>query len=94
MNHSVSESEVWEVQYDYYTKSSNSNISSSRILPAVICSEDGILAVIEQGMEFLLQLLFVVECSSVAVAISSNMSKGRTTIMHESFAFSALNLIG
>ncbi|GAV77701.1 hypothetical protein CFOL_v3_21172 [Cephalotus follicularis] len=50
--HSVSESEVWEVQYDRYTKPSNiGNISSSRILPAMMCSEDGILAVVEQGEE-------------------------------------------
>ncbi|XP_062157570.1 nuclear pore complex protein NUP43 [Alnus glutinosa] len=46
------ESEVWEVQYDRYTKSTNvGNISSSRILPAMICSEDGILAVVEQDEE-------------------------------------------
>ncbi|XP_011012245.1 PREDICTED: nuclear pore complex protein NUP43-like [Populus euphratica] len=51
MTQPLSESEVWEVQYDHYTKSLNSNISSSRILPAMICSEDGILAVIEQGEE-------------------------------------------
>lgn len=51
MTQPLSESEVWEVQYDYYTKSLNSNISSLRILPAMICSEDGILAVIEQGEE-------------------------------------------
>lgn len=44
--HPLSESEVWEVQYDLYTKSS---ISSSKVLPAMICSEDGILAVVEQG---------------------------------------------
>lgn len=44
---SISESEVWEVQYDSCIKS---NTSSTRILPVVICSEDGILAVIEQGM--------------------------------------------
>ncbi|CAK9168893.1 unnamed protein product [Ilex paraguariensis] len=45
-----SESEVWEVQYDSYTHSSNiGGISSSRVLPVMICSEDGILAVIEQG---------------------------------------------
>ncbi|KAJ4839778.1 hypothetical protein Tsubulata_026573 [Turnera subulata] len=50
MTQSLSESEVWEVQYDYYTKFSK-NMSSSRILPAMICSEDGILAVIEQGEE-------------------------------------------
>ncbi|XP_044471619.1 nuclear pore complex protein NUP43-like [Mangifera indica] len=46
---SISESEVWEVQYDCYTKSSN--ISSARVLPAMFCSEDGILAVVEQGEE-------------------------------------------
>ncbi|XP_065851400.1 nuclear pore complex protein NUP43 [Euphorbia lathyris] len=49
--HSLSESDVWEVKYDSYSKSSSSNISSSRILPAMICSEDGILAAIEQGEE-------------------------------------------
>lgn len=53
VTHSLSESEVWEVQYDCHTKSSN--ISSSRVLPAMFCSEDGILAVVEQGMNFLLQ---------------------------------------
>ncbi|KAL3532983.1 hypothetical protein ACH5RR_006504 [Cinchona calisaya] len=48
--YSPSESEVWEVQYDNYTHSSNTrNFSSSRVLPAMICSEDGILAVIEQN---------------------------------------------
>ncbi|KAK8500132.1 hypothetical protein V6N13_076377 [Hibiscus sabdariffa] len=48
----LSESEVWEVQYDCYTRSSNiGNITSTRILPIMICSEDGILAVIEQGEE-------------------------------------------
>ncbi|KAK7265196.1 hypothetical protein RJT34_32812 [Clitoria ternatea] len=45
---SISESEVWEVQYDRRIKS---NTSSTRILPSMICSEDGILAVIEQGEE-------------------------------------------
>ncbi|KAE9601708.1 hypothetical protein Lal_00040685 [Lupinus albus] len=45
---SISESEVWEVQYDCCLKS---NTSSTHILPAMICSEDGILAVIEQGEE-------------------------------------------
>lgn len=50
--HSLSESEVWEVQFDNYTHSSSMrNFSSSRILPAMICSEDGILAVIEQNEE-------------------------------------------
>lgn len=46
LNNPLSESEVWEVQYDSYTKS---NISSSRILPVMTCSEDGILGIIEQG---------------------------------------------
>ncbi|PPR95387.1 hypothetical protein GOBAR_AA25291 [Gossypium barbadense] len=51
-NSLLSESEVWEVQYDRYTRRSNiGNISSTRILPVMICSEDGILAVIEQGEE-------------------------------------------
>ncbi|ESW26850.1 hypothetical protein PHAVU_003G153400 [Phaseolus vulgaris] len=48
MVQSISESEVWEVQYDRCIKS---NTSSTRILPSMICSEDGILAVIEQGEE-------------------------------------------
>lgn len=50
--HSPCESEVWEVKYDPYVQTSNfGNMSSSRILPAMLCSEDGILAVVEQGME-------------------------------------------
>lgn len=44
---SISESEVWEVQYDRCIKP---NTSSTRILPSMICSEDGILGVIEQGI--------------------------------------------
>lgn len=53
--HSPSESEVWEVQYDRFAMSSHvGNISSSRILPAMICSEDGILAVVEQGILYIL----------------------------------------
>lgn len=49
---SPSESDVWEVHYDNYTTTSNyRNMSESRVLPAMICSEDGILAVIEQGIE-------------------------------------------
>ncbi|KAG1368118.1 putative Nuclear pore complex protein NUP43 [Cocos nucifera] len=48
----ISESEVWEVQYDSYTHSSNINSApSTRILPIMMCSEDGILAVLEQGEE-------------------------------------------
>lgn len=49
---SLVESDVWEVQYDNYIYSSKiSNLSSSRILPAMTCSEDGILAVIEHGRQ-------------------------------------------
>ncbi|KAF8392976.1 hypothetical protein HHK36_021217 [Tetracentron sinense] len=49
---SPSESEVWEVQFDCYMQSSNiSSMSSSRILPVMMASEDGILAVVEQGEE-------------------------------------------
>ncbi|KAK2984100.1 hypothetical protein RJ640_017719 [Escallonia rubra] len=49
---SLSESEVWEVQYDTFTRAANlASISSTRVLPAMICSEDGILAVVEQGEE-------------------------------------------
>lgn len=49
----AAESEVWEVQYDNHTQSSSviSAASSSKISPAMICSEDGILAVIQQGKE-------------------------------------------
>ncbi|KAJ8500051.1 hypothetical protein OPV22_010603 [Ensete ventricosum] len=49
---SVSESEVWEVQYDGHSQSSSvTSASSAKILPVMICSEDGILAVLEQGEE-------------------------------------------
>nr|GMC58330.1 nuclear pore complex protein NUP43 [Ipomoea batatas] len=48
----LSESEVWEVQYDNYSHSSSiAHTSASSFLPAMICSEDGILGVIEQGEE-------------------------------------------
>ncbi|CAL5328320.1 unnamed protein product [Camellia sinensis] len=49
-SHSLSESEIWEVQYGSYS-SSIGNMSTSRVLPVMICSEDGILAVVEQGEE-------------------------------------------
>lgn len=60
-SHLVAESEVWEVQYDPFRRSSNfsknfSNDSSTRVLPVMICSEDGILAVVEEGTNFLLHL--------------------------------------
>nr|CAD1840210.1 unnamed protein product [Ananas comosus var. bracteatus] len=46
----VFESEVWEVQYDSYTQSSGiTSAPSTKILPVMVCSEDGILAVLEQG---------------------------------------------
>ncbi|PIN06094.1 hypothetical protein CDL12_21360 [Handroanthus impetiginosus] len=49
---SLVESDIWEIQYDNYAHSSKIiNSSSSKILPAMICSEDGILAVVEQGEE-------------------------------------------
>lgn len=47
--HSPCESEVWEVHFDHHAKPSNVGNVSSRILPTMICSEDGILAVVEQG---------------------------------------------
>ncbi|KAK6942335.1 hypothetical protein RJ641_027712 [Dillenia turbinata] len=49
--HSPCESEVWEIQYDVYMQSSNIKASSAWILPVMSCSEDGILAVVEQGEE-------------------------------------------
>ncbi|CAL5328307.1 unnamed protein product [Camellia sinensis] len=52
-SHSLSESEIWEVQYDSYS-SNIGNMSASRVLPVMICSEDGILAVVEQGQSELL----------------------------------------
>lgn len=60
--YSPCESEVWEVQYDNYMHSKNiGNMSSSRILPVMICSEDGILDVVEQGMDFLLNLFWMLK---------------------------------
>lgn len=46
----VCESEVWEVHFDTYTQSSDIiSSASSKLLPVMMCSEDGILAVVEQG---------------------------------------------
>lgn len=45
----LSESEVWEVKYDHYTQSAGLDTTSSKILPVMMCSEDGILAVLESG---------------------------------------------
>ncbi|KAL7193571.1 hypothetical protein ACSBR2_025218 [Camellia fascicularis] len=56
-SHSLSEREIWEVQYDSYS-SNIGNMSTSRVLPVMICSEDGILAVVEQGMKFVAILAF------------------------------------
>lgn len=51
-SHLPVESDVWEVQYDPYAHTSNiSSGPSSRVLPVMICSEDGFLAVVEQGEE-------------------------------------------
>ncbi|KAF5956736.1 hypothetical protein HYC85_003961 [Camellia sinensis] len=51
-SHSLSESEIWEVQYDSYS-SNIGNMSTSRVLPVMICSEDGILAVVEQDSYYI-----------------------------------------
>ncbi|CAL5002958.1 unnamed protein product [Urochloa decumbens] len=52
------ESEVWEVLFDTYTQSSDIiSSTSSKILPVMMCSEDGILAVVEQADERPLELL-------------------------------------
>ncbi|KAG0465989.1 hypothetical protein HPP92_020153 [Vanilla planifolia] len=46
----TSESDVWEVQYDIGTQTSGINSApTSKIFPVMMCSEDGILAVVEQG---------------------------------------------
>ncbi|XP_019106912.2 nuclear pore complex protein NUP43 [Beta vulgaris subsp. vulgaris] len=48
----ISESEVWEVQFDCHLESSNiASMSASRVLPVMMCSEEGILAVLEPGAE-------------------------------------------
>ncbi|MFS7944837.1 putative transcription factor WD40-like family [Helianthus anomalus] len=48
----ISESDVWEVQYDtFMSASDHAKLSSKGVLPAMICSEDGMLAVIKQGEE-------------------------------------------
>lgn len=47
---SPSESEVWEVQYDSHTLSSSTSAPPAKVLPVMMCSEDGILVVLEQGM--------------------------------------------
>lgn len=46
----TSESEVWEVRYDTHIQSSSIGTGPTRILPVMMCSEDGILAVLEQGL--------------------------------------------
>ncbi|KAI7725455.1 hypothetical protein M8C21_025460 [Ambrosia artemisiifolia] len=48
----ISESDVWEVHYDtFMSASDHAKLSSKGVLPAMICSEDGILAVLKQGEE-------------------------------------------
>ncbi|KAJ8425699.1 hypothetical protein Cgig2_018921 [Carnegiea gigantea] len=49
--HLISESEVWEVQFDSHSQSNITSMPSSRLLPVMMCSEDGILSLIEQGAE-------------------------------------------
>lgn len=45
----VFESEVWEVLFDAYTQSCDIiSSASAKILPVMMCSEDGILAIVEQ----------------------------------------------
>ncbi|CAA7398650.1 unnamed protein product [Spirodela intermedia] len=45
------ESEVWEIQYDSLIQTGFSSTPSAKILPVMICSEDGVLAVLEQGKD-------------------------------------------
>lgn len=40
-------SEVWKVQYDNYVQIPKAG--SAKVLPVLMCSEDGILALLEQG---------------------------------------------
>lgn len=47
----ISESEVWEVQFDCHLQSSNIASMSSSMLPVMMCSEEGILAVLEPGAD-------------------------------------------
>ncbi|KAL8254806.1 hypothetical protein R6Q59_033027 [Mikania micrantha] len=48
----LSESDVWEVQYDtFMSASDHAKLSTTGVLPVMICSEDGILAVLKQGEE-------------------------------------------
>lgn len=45
---SMAESEIWEVKFDPFSLS-GTNAMSSKISPIMICSEDGILGVVETG---------------------------------------------
>lgn len=40
-------SEVWKVQYDNYVQIPKAG--STKVLPVLMCSEDGILALLEEG---------------------------------------------
>ena len=40
---------MWEIQYDGLIQSGYISAPPGQILPAIICSEDGVLAVLEQG---------------------------------------------
>lgn len=50
---SMAESEIWEVKFDPFSLS-GTNATSSNISPIMICSEDGILGVVETGLVLLL----------------------------------------
>lgn len=50
-SHLISESEVWEVQFDCHSQSNVTSMPSSRLLPVIMCSEDGILSLVEQGAQ-------------------------------------------
>ncbi|XP_078439561.1 transducin/WD40 repeat-like superfamily protein [Wolffia australiana] len=45
------ESDVWEIQYDSTVQSGFGSAAPAKILPIMICSEDGVLAVLEQGQD-------------------------------------------
>ncbi|KAL4181947.1 hypothetical protein AMTRI_Chr12g239980 [Amborella trichopoda] len=50
----MAEGEVWKVQYDHYSQSAN---PSTQIPPVMMCSDDGILAIVEPGEEEPIELL-------------------------------------
>ena len=46
---SMAESDVWNVRFDPFTLAGGSSAMSSKVPPAMMCSEDGILGVVETG---------------------------------------------